>query len=292
MQATLTQILLPIILAFVMFGIGLTLRINDFKRIAQDPKAIGIGLILQMVALPLLAALIGELLRLSLVAKAGLFLVALCPGGATSNFLTYLANGRVALSVTLTAFTSIIAPFTLPLVFALYIGWLDAPNNLFSMSLLLAIKQLAMVTILPIALGMCLKAYFPSFADRIAPFFKQLAIFAVVFLITVLIATHPKVVMNMFSHDGLSVILLVTFAFFIGLSVSRKLLKDPADHITIGLEVGVQNAGTAMMVAYAILKQPELAQLPLTYGLLMNIPAVAFIWWGQSYSTMKQERIV
>jgi BASS family bile acid:Na+ symporter len=274
-----------------MFGIGLTLRIDDFKRIAQHPKAIAIGLVLQMFALPVLAALVGELLALSLAAKAGLFLVALCPGGATSNFLTYLANGRVALSVTLTAFTSVISPITLPLAFALYISFLDAPNNVFTMPLLLVIKQLAVVTLLPIIFGMSLKVYLPKVADRIAPFFKKLAIFAVVFLITVLLATHPKVVTNMFSHDGLSVILLMTLAFFIGFYISRKLLNDPAEHITIGLEVGVQNAGTAMMVAYTILKQPDLAQLPLTYGLLMNVPAVAFIWWGQSYSAMHKEKV-
>lgn len=287
MQAILTQTLLPAILAFVMFGIGLTLRIDDFKRIAQHPKAIAIGLVLQLLALPLLAALVGELLSLPFAAKAGLFLVALCPGGATSNFLTYLANGRVALSVTLTAFTSVIAPFSLPLVFALYVSLLEGPNSTFSMPLLLAFKQLAAVTLLPITLGMGLKAYCPNVADRVAPAFKKLAIFAVVFLITVLIATHPKVVINMFSRDGLSVIVLMLLAFFIGFNVSRRLLNDSAEHITIGLEVGVQNAGTAMMVAYVILKQPDLAQLPLTYGLLMNIPAVAFIWWGQSYTEAK-----
>lgn len=283
MQATFTQVLLPAILAFVMFGMGLTLRIDDFKRIAQHPKAIAVGLTLQLVALPILAALIGIMLNLSLTAKAGLFLVALCPGGATSNFLTYLANGRVALSVTLTAFTSVIAPLTLPLIFTMYIAFLEGPNNAFSLPLLLAIKQLTVVTLLPIILGMGVKAYFPNVADHIAPFFKKLAIFAVVFLITILIATHPKVVLNMFSKDGLSVILLVTLAFFIGLCVSRRYLSDPTEHITIGLEVGVQNAGTAMMVAYTILKQPALAHLPLTYGLLMNIPAVAFIWLGHVY---------
>jgi len=284
MQQFVSQLLLPVVLAAVMLGVGLGLKPIDFKRVLIQPKAAMVGLSLQILFLPLLALFIIAVLPLSSAAAAGLFLLSLCPGGATSNLFSFIARGDVALSVTLTGLTSLLAPLTLPLFFIAFLSFSNADAEHFVLPLLPAIKQLAMVTLLPVILGMVLRWCFPVWASKAQPSIKGVSTFAMILIVVALIAANLAVVKGMLSVNAVAILLLSSVAILSGYVIARKAGLNEQTQRTIGLEVGVQNAGAAMMVALAIMQQPALAVVPLMYGILMNVPAFAFVYWSQRQS--------
>lgn len=281
MTEILSQLVLPITLATIMLAMGLSLTVADFKRVFHHPKATIIGLALQLLLLPCSAILLAYALNLPPLASAGLFLVSLCPGGATSNLFSYLAKGDVALSITLTAITSVIIPVSLPIAFVTYMSFIGETQTSFSMPIGLMIKKLAMVTLLPVLIGMILRHFFTSQIQAVEKRVRILAASAMVIVVVLLIIANSGVVKQMATYSGLSAMLLCIITLFIAYFVGQKVLRDKAQVHTITIEVGVQNAGTAMMVALTLLNQPALAVIPLMYGLLMNIPAFTYVWWAQ-----------
>lgn len=279
MQHIVTQVLLPITLAIVMLGMGLGLKRADFSRVITQPKSSIIGLCLQIFMLPALALVLIQLLPLSSTAAAGLFLVSLCPGGATSNLFSLIAKGDVALSITLTAVISLLSPFLLPLVFITYLDIHGSQLEQFQLPIDLAIKQLIAVTVLPISLGMIITKWLPKQSQLIQPMVKKLSTIAMLLIILALLITNQKIFDRFISIEGIAVLLLSSCSLFLAYFIAGKIKVSQQAQRTIAIEVGVQNAGTAMMVALSIMYQPQLAVVPLMYGLLMNIPACLFVAW-------------
>ncbi|HIF9313971.1 TPA: bile acid:sodium symporter family protein [Photobacterium damselae] len=279
MQHIVTQVLLPITLAIVMLGMGLGLKRADFSRVITQPKSSIIGLCLQIFMLPALALVLIQLFPLSSTAAAGLFLVSLCPGGATSNLFSLIAKGDVALSITLTAVISLLSPFLLPLVFITYLDIHGSQLEQFQLPIDLAIKQLIAVTVLPISLGMIITKWLPKQSQRIQPMVKKLSTIAMLLIILALLITNQKIFDRFISIEGVAVLLLSSCSLFLAYFIAGKIKVSQQAQRTIAIEVGVQNAGTAMMVALSIMHQPQLAVVPLMYGLLMNIPACLFVAW-------------
>lgn len=279
MQQLVAQVLLPAVLASIMLGMGLGLQLADFKRVLIQPKAALLGLLLQALFLPLLALLIILLLPLSPVAAAGLFLLALCPGGATSNLFSFIVRGDVALSITLTAVSSLLSPFTLPLLFVSYLTFSQGSGADFVLPLAPAIKQLALVTLLPIACGMLLRRIFPLWAERVQPMLRRLATIAMLLLIVALLVLNPQVHQALFSVTVLAILLLSSLAIATGALLAAKAGFSAQVQRTLGLEVGIQNAGAAMLVALSIMQQPALATVPLLYGIVMNLPVFGFVYY-------------
>ncbi|HIF9084018.1 TPA: bile acid:sodium symporter family protein [Photobacterium damselae] len=279
MQHIVTQVLLPITLAIVMLGMGLGLKRADFSRVITQPKSSIIGLCLQIFMLPTLALVLIQLLPLSSTAAAGLFLVSLCPGGATSNLFSLIAKGDVALSITLTAVISLLSPFLLPLVFITYLDIHGSQLEQFQLPIALAIKQLIAVTVLPISLGMIITKWLPKQSQLIQPMVKKLSTIAMLLIILALLITNQKIFNRFISIEGIAVLLLSSCSLFLAYFIAGKIKVSQQAQRTIAIEVGVQNAGTAMMVALSIMHQPQLAVVPLMYGLLMNIPACLFVAW-------------
>ncbi|MBO9492386.1 bile acid:sodium symporter family protein [Endozoicomonas sp. G2_1] len=279
-----SQSILPFVLGLMMLAMGLSLSKSDFTRLWQQPKVVAIGLSLQLLLLPPVAMVIAELFQLSDIASAGLFLVALCPGGASSNLLSFLAKGNLALSISLTALTSLIVPFSLPLLFTLYLAVIGQTQSSFDLPLLLMTKQLVVVTLLPVVVGMLLRQLLLTKIDRVLVIVKWTAALALFAVVTMLVVEHWKTVIGMFSSSGVAVISFSTILFFIAYFVATKTMKSTADIRTVTIEVGVQNAGTAMLVALSLIGNAQLATVPLMYGLLMNIPAFIFVMgcWYQS----------
>ena len=281
MSEFVSQFLLIFVLAGIMLGMGLGLTLNDFKQVFIQPKTVFIGLILQACFLPALAIGIIILLPLSPMASAGLFLVALCPGGATSNLFSYLAQGDVALSVTLTSIISLLSVVTLPLGFVAYLSITGNEMSFFSVPLGTIIKQLALVTVFPIVIGMVIRAYAPQWSQKTQPLIKKFSTLAMIAIVLALLATNMKILSSLINLNALAILLLASVSLGFSYWFTGTLNLPKKAQRTIAVEVGVQNAGTAMMVAFAILHQPDLAVVPLMYGLLMNIPAFAFVSWSQ-----------
>ncbi|HIF9258359.1 TPA: bile acid:sodium symporter family protein [Photobacterium damselae] len=279
MQHIVTQVLLPITLAIVMLGMGLGLKRADFSRVITQPKSSIIGLCLQIFMLPTLALVLIQLLPLSSTAAAGLFLVSLCPGGATSNLFSLIAKGDVALSITLTAVISLLSPFLLPLIFITYLDIHGSQLEQFQLPIDLAIKQLIAITVLPISLGMIITKWLPKQSQLIQPMVKKLSTIVMLLIILALLITNQKIFDRFISIEGIAVLLLSSCSLFLAYFIAGKIKVSQQAQRTIAIEVGVQNAGTAMMVALSIMHQPQLAVVPLMYGLLMNIPACLFVAW-------------
>lgn len=289
MQQIIAQIALPIILATIMLGIGLGLQLNDFKAVFAKPKAIVLGLLLQILLLPSLALLIMIVLPLTPMASAGLFLLSLCASGATSNLFSFIVKGNVALSVSLTGIASMLSPIVLPVFFVLFLNYSGlVDTNEFNLPLGIAFKKLLMVTILPISLGMLIRHFASTWAKASLPIIKKVSTMAMISIILALIATNLTILPAMFSIDAIAVLMLSTISLLVAYYIAGTLKVNPADRNTIALEVGIQNAGTAMMVALSIMSQPELAVVPLLYGILMNIPAFSFVVWALAKEDTKR----
>jgi len=280
MTQMIAQIMLPLVLGLVMLGMGLSLQLKDFKAVLLQPKVAMVGFLLQLLLLPIVALLIIKLFGLTEMAAAGLFLLALCPGGATSNLFSFIARGNLALSVCLTSVVSMLSPFILPAAFISFIHFTgNADSEAFNLPLLPAMKKLMMVTLLPTIIGMSLRYFANEWAQSVQPFIKKSASIAMVLVVAALMCTNLTLMPAIFSVQGIAVISLCGSSLVIAYFIAGKLGINEQNRKTIALEVGVQNAGTAMMIALSIMHQPALAMIPLMYGILMNIPAFIFVYW-------------
>ncbi|MGF1724078.1 bile acid:sodium symporter family protein [Photobacterium nomapromontoriensis] len=284
MGQTMLTVALPVALAWMMFTVGLTLKVADFSRVGRYPVQVIAGLAAQLIGLPLLAYGLVHAFNLPDVVAIGLWILALSPGGASSNAITHLCGGNTALSVTMTAISSVIVPFSLPLLLPLVF-----PSAQLVLPLKTAILQLVAVTIFPIGIGMLVRHYGSGLRfQRFSQWAGRSSLWALFFTVAVTLAANTNVFNQLFSVASLVAIVLCLGGMGLGAAVARGVLCSRGDNRdgqrltrTLAIEVGVQNAGTAIFVAVVQLQQPELALTPLLYGVLMNIPVLLMIYWHQ-----------
>jgi len=262
-------IILVLSLMIIMFGMGLSLTIVDFKRVVKFPKAIIVGLVSQIIILPLVAYLIAIGLNLSPIIAVGLMLLAACPGGATSNLLTHLAKGDLALSVSLTAIASLLSIITIPIIVQFALSEFSNQEQAIFVDSATMIKQLLAIVIVPVSIGMIVKSKFTSFANKMDKPVKlgSAIIFALV-IIGVLV-NLKDVFMQYIAEAGLPSIILNVATMTIGflLAVAFKLTRPQA--ISISIETGIQNGTLAITLATIALNNAEYSIVPAIYGLLM-----------------------
>ncbi len=278
-QALLAHVILPITLAIMMLGMGLSLRWRDFTHLIRKPQAVLVGVALQLIGLPLLAWSVISIWQLPPMLAAGLVILAAAPGGATSNIISYLSKGDVALSVSLTAIVSLCVPFSIPVLVNLQFAWLGLDTAQFYLPLLPTIMQLLLVTVVPILLGMSLNHYFHKTCQRLLPYFQQLILVVFILLVIALAWVNWARLPAVFSQVSAASLSLCVLAMLLGAVVAKVLSLSAAAQRTYAIELGIQNAGTAMMVAVSLLGKPELAIVPLFYGIAMNIPAFTLVFF-------------
>ena len=244
------------LLGIVMFGMGLTLKPSDFKVVFSRPKDVIVGCIAQFTLMPLLAFLLTKLFNLPAELAVGVILVGTCPGGTSSNVMTYLSKGDVALSVGMTAVSTILAPFLTPLLTLLYAGQRVDVNV---MSMFLSIVKVVLV---PIALGFVINHFFHEFtqnAVRVLPLISTTAIVAIV--AAVVSANSAKILTS-----GLLIVAVVILhnllGYATGFAVGKTLHLDSSKCRAISIEVGMQNSGLATSLAATHFAQYPLATIP------------------------------
>ena len=244
------------LLGIVMFGMGLTLKPSDFKVVFSRPKDVIVGCIAQFTLMPLLAFLLTKLFNLPAELAVGVILVGTCPGGTSSNVMTYLSKGDVALSVGMTAVSTILAPFLTPLLTLLYAGQRVDVNV---MSMFLSIVKVVLV---PIALGFVINHFFHEFtqnAVRVLPLISTTAIVAIV--AAVVSANSAKILTS-----GLLIVAVVILhnllGYATGFAVGKALHLDSSKCRAISIEVGMQNSGLATSLAATHFAQYPLATIP------------------------------
>jgi BASS family bile acid:Na+ symporter len=268
-QSLASQLFLPISLFLIMFGLGLTLLVEDFRRVVVYPKATVVGLIAQMVLLPIVGFGIANVFPLSPALAVGVMVLAACPGGATSNLITFLSKGDTALSVTLTAVSSFASVVTIPLIVAFSMSWFMGSGEMITPPVGQMIGQIVLITIVPVSLGMLVLAKAPTFAARAAQPMKVLSTVLLAVLILAIVAKQWDEMPSFFRQAGPAALALNVAMLAIGFVVA-KLAKLPLpQRIAISLEAGLQNGTLGIAIAAGILASPEMAIAPAIYSLIM-----------------------
>lgn len=276
-SSLLTTVLLPIALAVVMLGMGLGLVPGDFGRIFRDPKAVTVGTLCQVVALPLIALLIVSVMPMPPVIAVGLIVLALCPGGPSSNLITYLARGDVALSVTLTAVSSLITIFTIPFLANLALGWFLDADTAVNLPVAGTMLSIALITLVPTAAGMAMRQRLPRTAAALEKQVSRLAVALLGLIILALLIREAANVPGFVLRAGLAVIALNGLGMLAG-CLSGALLGLPAEQRTcLAVEVGMQNGTLALAITAGLLANPEMAVPAALYSLWMYVTGIAII---------------
>ena len=273
-----TDVILPLALAFIMFTLGLGLTFSDFARVAKMPKNFLIGLVSQLVFLPLVALIIVFVWPLQPELAIGLILIAAAPGGVTSNILTSFAKGDVALSISLTSVMSLLSVISVPLVLGISMG-LISDNSLGSISLTSIAISMFLIVTLPVLLGMIFRASLSYLTKRIEKIAKILstALFVLV-LIGAILAERQNLV-EYFAQTGLVVlilnILMMTIAYYWAklFSSGRPQLK------AISLECGLQNGTLAIFVGTSVFGGGLYIVPAATYSVIMYLTSLIFIYF-------------
>ena len=254
-----------------MLGMGLGLTVNDFKRILVEPKVVAIGLIAQLIMLPAVGFLLVNLFPLSPELAVGLMIVAACPGGPTSNLITYLVQGNVALSITLTAMSSLITVFTIPLVINLSMQRFMGEAVALQLPFLPTVIQIAVITLIPVILGMALHRYTPQFAAKVEQWVKWLSLFFLTLIIVGLLAKERANVANFFLQVGWVALALNVSTMALGFAIAILAKLDIRSAKAISIEVDIQNGTLAIAIASAstFLNTPSIAIPAAIYSLIM-----------------------
>lgn len=230
-------------LGIVMFAMGMTLTLEDFKRVLNSPRIIGLGLLLQYGLMPLLAFIIAIVLGLSTELMAGLILVGACPGGTASNVICYLGRGDVALSITLTAISTLLAVFLTPILTWIYIGQ-EVPVPIINMML-----TVLKIIILPVMLGIIVNSYFGEHLKHIKQFLPVISVIAIVFIIAIIVALNSYQIIQLAFPIIIAVLLHNGLGLACGYAITRLLGYDDKICRTLAIEVGMQNSGLGVALA-------------------------------------------
>jgi bile acid:Na+ symporter, BASS family len=262
-----------------MCGIGLHLTPADFRTIARHPRPVLVGIASHYLLLPLLAFGIAWLLRLPLT--LALVLIAACPSGTMANTLTFLARGNVALGVSLSVISALVSFLSIPLLVDLASDTFGGRAQTVQVPVAATVRHLAGVLLVPILLGMAIRAGAPAVARRAGRWVSRLAVLLLVTLIVGLAISERANLPDALAKAGPAAMLLACTAIGGGYALGRLARLSSRDIMTVSLEVGVQNAALTILIALSVLKSLPAAIPGAMYGLLMYAPALVVVAIGQ-----------
>ncbi|MEU6997306.1 bile acid:sodium symporter family protein [Nonomuraea sp. NPDC046570] len=270
----LAEVFLPIALAIIMFGLGLSLTVADFRRVVAYPKATLIALLCQILLLPAVCFGLVLLFGLPPALAVGMMLLAASPGGTTANLYSHLFGGDVALNVTLTAINSVLAVVTLPLVTNLSLSYFAADSGTLGLQFDKTLQVVAIVLV-PVAIGMAVRAALPAFAERMS---TPVKIASAVILAVVIAGVLLQELDNLGGYirsAGLVTLVFSVLSLTVGYWVPRLAKIERSQAIASCMEIGIHNATLSIAVALTLLNNNQMAVPAATYGVLMFFTAAA-----------------
>jgi bile acid:Na+ symporter, BASS family len=282
-QSVLIEVGLPLSLMIIMTGMGLTLTVHDFRRVFAYPRAMVVGTLAQIVLMPLLAFALIYTFSLSPMIAVGLVVIAACPGGTTSNVFAYLAHGTLALSITLTVIASVITVFTIPFFtnIALELFTEVDVDDPLRLPVLRTIITLAVIVIVPVLIGMAIRANAEGFARRAE---GAISLFGVLVLLALIIAIVYQVradLGGLLAEAGPSAAALNLAGMGLGFLAGTFSRISHRDALTIAIEVGIKNGTLGLMVTLSLLGSEQMAIPSAVYGLLMYGFGAGLIFYGR-----------
>ena len=273
-----TQLFLPFSLAFIMFSVGLELRTIDFMRIATQPKGFIIGMISQILLLPMVAFSLLHVWLLEPALAVGIMIIAACPGGVTSNLLTYLARGDTALSISLTAIISLLTVFTLPLIVGFSIDYFMDGAIAPKISIGKTTLGVFAITTVPVIMGMLVKRTKPGLAESFERYAKFVASLLFVVIIIGAILAEKENIFEYFKQAGFVTLVLNLVMMVLANFLSRRSGLRERQHIAITLECGLQNGTLAIFVAATLIGNKTMMVPGGIYSLIMFVSALVYLF--------------
>ena len=277
---SISALILAVSLMIIMFGMGLSLVVGDFKRIFVTPKAILIGLISQLVFLPIIGFTFIYLFPLQPEIAIGLVILVACPGGATSNLVTHLAKGDIALSVSLTALSSLATLLTIPFIVNMGLQTVLGENTTIQLNIIQTIIQIFAIVIIPVSIGMLVRYKRKAFADKMEnPMRKASTVVFLLVLFGLLIKERANII-PYFEQAGLIMLGLNLVTMSLGFVLARIFKLSFKQGISISIESGIQNGTMGLVIATVLLGNTAYAVAPAIYSLIMFLTGGAIIFWS------------
>lgn len=276
MDSSIISVVLPVVLAVVMFGLGLSLTVADFARVLTAPRAVLVTLVCQMIVLPLIVFGLVVAFGIGPDLAIGMMVLVVSPGGATANVFSHLARADVALNVTVTAVNSVLAMITLPFVVVFSVQFFAGSEASIGLQLDKLVQVVAIVLV-PVALGMLVRWRWPAFAERMEKPVRVAAVVAVFLAIIAAILQQLDQFLDGLVAIGLLCLLVSVLSLTVGYTVPRLARIDHRQAVAAAMEIGIHNAVLAITVLVTVLDNPAAALAPAMYGVLMYIPAAIFV---------------
>ena len=264
-----SSVLLPLILAFMMFSLGLGLTPEDFKRIIRQPRALLVGVICHFVLLPLVCWALIKAFGITGAFAVGFMILAACPTGTTSNLLTYLARGDVALALSFTAVASVLTIFTLPLIVTYAMQHFMGATSAVQVPAGRMMLQVAMALGLPVSAGMVVRHLWTRWAMSFEPLATKIATWLFVLIVALAVYTNWALLRDNFSTLAPFALLLNATMLTVGFLVAWLVRLSRRQSVTLGIETAMQNAALALLVASTMLRSDAMAVPGAIYGVLM-----------------------
>mgnify|MGYP001812512582 CR=1 FL=1 len=275
-----TRLLLPLGLAFIMFSLGLGLKVADFRQVLRRPGVIAIGLLAQMLLLPLTAAAIARLLDLPGEWAVGLMILAACPGGVTAGIVTRLALGETALSISLTVLTSVLAFVSVPLIVGAGLAYFGTGSTVVRLPLAQTAGGLLLVTLLPLTLGLW-SSERQIFAIPTQQWIHRCATWVFVSIVLFTFVDQWAAISDHFGQADLASLLLNLVTMASGALLGGVLGLPSASRVALAMECGIQNSALGITLAVTVMAAPQLAVPSVIYALLVNVTAFSVIGYRQ-----------
>ncbi len=274
-SAYLTTVIMPFALGIIMLGLGLSLTVDDFRRVVKYPKAVFIGLFCQMILLPAVCFVVAVSFGLPPVLAVGLMLLSASPGGASANIYSHLAKGDVALNVTLTAVNSVLAIFTIPVIVNLSLSFFMGEGQYIPLQFK-KVVEVFMIVLIPVSIGMTLNNRFPVFSKKMEKPVKIASVFILAAVIILAALKEKENVAYYFQQVGLPALCFNLLSMFTGYFLPKFFRLPEKQNISIAMEIGIHNGTLAIFIALSALQNSAMAMPAAIYSLIMFFTAAAF----------------
>ncbi|MFN5543098.1 MAG: bile acid:sodium symporter family protein [Betaproteobacteria bacterium] len=273
-----TNLLLPLSLGIIMLGLGLSLTLADFTRVFRYPKAVIIGLTIQMLVLTSAAFLIAVVFQLPSELAVGLLLLAAAPGGATANVYSHLAHGDVALNITLTAVNSALSLLTLPFIVTFALQYFMASDQ-YVPPPFRKIIEVGLIIVLPVVVGMLVRQFAPRFAAKMEKPIRMFSVLLLALLVMLAVAQSWEVLVKYFAVVGFACLVFNLVSMAVGYAAPLALKLPEKQAIAISMEIGIHNGTLAIYIALNVLNNGTMGVPAAIYSLVMFVTAGVFAWW-------------
>ena len=273
-----TDVILPLALAFIMFVLGLGLTGGDFLRVIKQPRDFFVGAFSQIIILPIIAFILVKIWPIAPELAIGVMIIAAAPGGVTSNLLTSFAKGDVALSISLTAIISLLCVVTIPFIVLTSIGLLADSSITQDISLLSMARDMFLIVTVPVIIGMLFRRFIPTLATRFEPMAKKVSMVLFVLVLLGAIAAEKENIVSYFAQAGLITLLLNVIMMVVAFYIAQLLGSGNEQKKCITIECGLQNGTLAIFVATSIFGGGVYVIPAATYSLIMFFTSLIFVY--------------